>query len=708
MAQIPMGQFGQATVVPRANRSSVDLSGSDAAGRAITQVGQMGMQMADQALRQQKAERDRAEDEAAALARAKAQNAVLDDEIASKAIADEIRTRIADRSLPYDKAQEELQTRLSMREREQVAGLDPVGQENYNRALQRNRFSLNSEIDAVVTTARRSDFREQRIATRDRLGKLASDPNADIDKIVRAGAELQVLAEAGGDAAVFGKEQQEWADRAYRDNASSRIIANRDSLEGLTAVEKDLSEKDGRYFGKLDASAANALVSQIQVRKDQLENAQRADADKRESVAQRAINAMESQLATGVPAPVEQRLAWLEQVKGTTFEQQAGQYVEMEKQSQALLRMGPAQQREFLQRMQAEQQTKGATVDQQRLYNGLKSASDARIKMLRDQPLQHYATTTGATIQPLDVQALVSGDVGKVQAQIAERMNILATQRKQYGAEAGSQPLLPQEATMLAAALRDAPPTKSLELFGAMSVAFADERAYTAALQQISPGAPVRAVAGTLYAKQRSTTLQSAGMFSGAVKASSGDIARTMLIGEKLLAPSKPGESKGAPFPMPAPKQFATAFETQVGTAFRNNPGAYEMSLQAARAYYAGKANEAGDVTGGLDEKLVGEAVRAVIGEPVEINGADVFPPWGMSADTFQDKLEQVWTETVIGDRVAGVILPKAKAVLPEGVSADLDDYTLQQAGDGRYYVIAGNGSFLYTAQGQPMILTVK
>lgn len=707
MAQIPMGQFGQATVVPRPNRSSVDLSGSDAAGRAITQVGQMGMQIADQNLRQQKAERDRAEDEAAALARAKAQNAVLDDEIASKAIADEIRTQIADRSLPYDKAQEELQTRLSMREREQIAGLDPVGQENYNRALQRNRFALNSEIDAVVTTARRADFREQRIATRDRLGKLASDPNADIDKIVRAGAELQVLAEAGGDAAVFGKEQQEWADRAYRDNASARIIANRDSLEGLTAVEKDLSDKDGRYFGKLDASAANALVSQIQARKDQLQNAQRAEADKREAVAARAINEMQRQVASARPAKMEDRLRWLEATRGTSYEAEAARYVEIEKQSQQLLKLTPAQQRTFLQQMEAKQ-AQASSVDDQAILAGLKTASENRIRMLREQPLEHFALTTGATIAPLDVQALATGDVGKVQAQIAERMNILATQRKQYGAEAGSQPLLPQEATMLASALAETTPANALKLFGTMSIAFADERAYTAALQQISPGAPVRAVAGTLYAKQRSTTLQSAGMFSGAVKASSGDIARTLLIGEKLLAPSKPGEGKGTPFPMPPPKQFVTAFENQVGTAFRNNPGAYEMSLQAARAYYAGKASESGNVSGELDEKLVAEAVRAVIGEPVEINGADVFPPWGMSADTFQDKLEQVWTETVIGDRVAGVILPKAKAVLPDGVSADLDDYTLQQAGDGRYYVIAGNGAFLYTAQGQPLVLTVK
>jgi hypothetical protein len=695
MAQIPMGQFGQATVVPRPNRSSVDLSGSDAAGRAITQVGQMGMQMADQALRQQKAERDRAEDEAAALARAKAANSVLDHELQTRGVVEGIQAEVADGTLDWRKAEEEFQTRSSSLQAPEISDLDPVGSEGFKGGLRRNTEAGRLQVRTLVGGARRTEFKTQMDTGLDTLQKLAGAPGADIEKInAQAEAMITLGRAAGLDEATLSAKIQTFKDRNWTNQATNRLIGSRGDMAALDVLERDLTAEDGFYAGKLDTERRNALLSQLTTEKTRLENAQRAEADKRESVAQRAINAMEAQLATGVPAPVEQRLAWLEQVKGTTFEQQAGQYVEMEKQSQALLKMAPAQQREFLQRMQAEQQTKGATVDQQRLYNGLKSASDARIKMLREQPLQHFAVTTGATIPPIDVQALASGDVGKVQAQIAERMNILATQRKQYGAEAGSQPLLPQEATMLAAALRDAPPTKSLELFGAMSVAFADERAYTAALQQISPGAPVRAVAGTLYAKQRSTTLQSAGMFSGAVNASSGDIARTMLIGEKLLAPSKPGEGKGAPFPMPAPKQFATAFETQVGTAFRNNPGAYEMSLQAVRAYYAGKANEAGNITGELDEKLVGEAVRAVIGEPVEINGADVFPPWGMAASDFQDKIEMTW------EGVSGA--------LPAGVSRDFDDYTLQPYRDGQYLVVSGDGTYVQIAKNQPLILRVK
>ena len=55
-----------------------------------------------------------------------------------------------------------------------------------------------------------------------------------------------------------------------------------------------------------------------------------------------------------------------------------------------------------------------------------------------------------------------------------------------------------------------------------------------------------------------------------------------------------------------------------------------------------------------------------------------------------------------------GVILPKATPTLPDGVSADFGDYTLQQLGDGRYYVVTADGKYLHTARRVPLILTVK
>src|SRR5690606_5936422 len=106
------------------------------------------------------------------------------------------------------------------------------------------------------------------------------------------------------------------------------------------------------------------------------------------------------------------------------------------------------------------------------------------------------------------------------------------------------------------------------------------------------------------------------------VKASSGDVARTILEGEALLNPSrsdKKQDGKGAAFPMPPPADIRAELDTFVGRAFAGRPGAYEVAEQAVRAYYAGASAKVGDVSGELDRKRMQEAVRAVIGEPVDI-----------------------------------------------------------------------------------------
>lgn len=696
MAQIPMGAFEQATVVPRVNRSSVDLSGSEAAGRAITQAGQAGMEIADQNLRLAQAQRQREQNEAEALARAKAANGVLDHELQTNAVVENIQAQMADGTLDWRNADKAYQEAVGKLEPAKVDGIDPVGNEHYQGGLKRNSEAGRLRVHTLVQGARRTEFKTQFDTGLDTLGKLAGQPGADIDKINAQAEGFAPLARAAGvDSATIAEKIQTFKDRNWTNQATNRLIGARGDMKSLDALEHDLSAEDGYYAGKLDTDRRNALLSQLTSEKTRLENAQRAQADKREAAAARALNQMEAQLATGIPAPVEQRLAWLETVKGTTAEVQAGQYIEIEKQSQELLKMPPAQQRAFLQRMQSEQATNGATVDQQRIFNGLKQASDARIAMLRTQPLQHYAVTTGATVPPLDIQALASGDVAKVQTQIAERMTILAAQRKQYGAEAGTQPLLPQEATLLAAQVKQMGIDNTLKLYGTLSTAIGDPQGYRAAIQQISPDAPVRGVAGMIYAKQRQATLQAPGLFSGAKMAASGDIARTLLRGEAILNPGaadKKQDGKPTAFPMPPPKQIADAFSTAVGTAFSGHPDAYELGLQAVRAYYAGKASEAGDVTGELDTKLVEEAVNATLGMPTKVNGQTVIAPWGMDGDTFKDKLNSAW------ERWAKFL---------HGRSPDLDDYTLEAAGDG-YRVIDANGLYVPITEGVPLVLKVQ
>ena len=698
MARIPLGPFESATVQAPVQRSRVSNPGTLPIADAAQRLGQTGMNIAGGMLRDAEQDRQRQKAEDEALARAKAANALLDDEVQVKATTEALQQRVQTGELDWRKAREEAEKAFSQLKVAPVEGLAPDDAERMQGGIKRNRMAGDLAVKTIADGARRSEFRGQFDAALDSLGKLANAPGADITKInAQAEAFSGLAREAGVEPAKIQAQIQGFKDRNWTNQATQRSIGARDNLAGLNQLEHDLTAEDGFYADKLDTDKRNAILSQVTVAKGRIEAKTQHDADKREAAAGRAIAAYQTQASTGVPPPVDTLTKWSDQVKGTSYEDEFRDMLKGEAEVQAILNKPPAEQQAYLQSVRARQQTAGATVAQQGNLKRLETAVETNLKQLRDSPLVFYANRTGRTVAPLSMEALASGDVSALQGQISERMTTLATVHKQFGPEAGNAPLLPQEAAALSAALAKAPPASAVQLYGTLSRAIGDPAAYRAAMQQIAPDSPVRALAGMVYAQQRSTTLQSGGIFSGAVKASAGDIAQTMLAGEELLNRSKTdkgADGKGGAFPMPAPGEFGDALADAVGEVFAGRPGAYETATQAVRAYYAGSAAKAGDVTGELDNSRLREAVRAVLGEPVDINGnGDVLPPWGMDEDTFEDKLDVVWAQ--------------AEKLLPAGVSTDFGDYGLRQLGDGVYYVVGTGGEFLPGKDGRPVRLQV-
>lgn len=633
------------------------------------------------------------------LARARATNALLDQELQIRARTEDLQQRVQSGDLNWREAADEAAKAFDEIESPHIDGLAPADIERLNGGFARNKLSGALQVRNIADAAKRVEFRGQFDTALDSLGKLANAPGADIAKINDQAAAFAPLAQqAGVDAAVTSAKIQAFKDRNWTNQATQRAIGARDDAQALSQLEHDLTAQDGFYVDKLDTDKRNVLLSQITSAKARLESKAQHETDKREAAAGRAVTQAQQQASTGVQAPIETQMAWAEAVRGTSFEGEFQEMLKGEAQVQAILNRPPAEQTAYLQQLRAQQQKAGATVAQQGNLKRLETAVETNLKQLRDAPLVFYSNRTGTTVAPLDLTVLASGDIDGLQAQISERMNTIATVRKQFGPEAGSAPLLPQEASALASALAQAPPAAVVKVYGAMSRAFNDPEAYKAAIQQVAPDSPVRALAGIVYAQQRSTTLQPGGIFSGAVKASAGDVAQTLLTGEQLLNRSKSTKAedgKAPAFPMPPPKEFGDAVAVELGDVFAGRPGAYETSLQAVRAYYAGTASKAGDVTGELDPKRLREAVRAVLGQPVDVNGnGDVLPPWGMEEDAFEDKLDIVWAQ--------------ALSLLPPGVSTDFGDYGLRQRGDGVYYVVGAGGEFLSGKNGQPIQLRVS
>jgi len=270
--------------------------------------------------------------------------------------------------------------------------------------------------------------------------------------------------------------------------------------------------------------------------------------------------------------------------------------------------------------------------------------------------------------------------------------------RKQYGEQVQMRPLLPQEASVLAAAVNQASPRQTSQMFGELRNAIGDDQTYAAAIQQIAPDSPVKALAGLLAAKQRSLTLERNWVRDDVV-ASSQDVSATMLAGEAILNRSKSqkaedGRSQAKLF-LPETQSLQEQFQSSVGNAFAGRPGAAELAFQAVQAYYVGKASETGRVAADskdIDTKLVREAVRATLGEVVDYNGeGEALAPWGMSESEFDDAARTALTSEF-----------KRRGLGTDNLGA----LGLRNLGESTYYVTQGR-NFVYDKQGRPLTINV-
>lgn len=353
-----MGEFGAARAVPNTNPSRTDLSslaqqgrGAAAIGEALTGVGQQAMHVAAQQQAQE-------QQEVAALAKAQAGNAMLDDELETKVIVDDVRQRVAEGALDWRKASEEYDKLQGKRQARTVENLDPADHERYLGQLKRNRFAGLADVQGIAAGARRTEVRTQIDSGLDTLGKLAGQPDADVDKINAQAEAFVTLAEAAGiDRAAVAAKVQTFKDRNWQNHAQARAIAARENPEALARLEHDLAADDGYYAGRLDTDRRNVLLSQVLGRKDQLDRQAREAADRTEAAAERALKEFEGQISTGVMAPIETMSAWQSTVAVGTPEQRErfNALVQGEAELREVRKLAPIDQRAHIDELKARQ-----------------------------------------------------------------------------------------------------------------------------------------------------------------------------------------------------------------------------------------------------------------------------------------------------------------------------------------------------------------
>ena len=508
-----------------------------------------------------------------------------------------------------------------------------------------------------------------------------SDPKVIAESHARIDGILQLQAQRNGWAPeVLEANRTKATSDMYSDILKRQ--ASQDPYKAQAALKQyqqyltadDLTQVGSSIDGKVERLQQKAEMAQLRA----------------EARGDRALGKISAQITSGIPATDEMWANWANQVKGTPAAAEFNELRKQEVATQQVLRQPIDQQVAYVTKLQADLQSNGGTVAQANNLNRLGRAIETNAKMMAEAPLDYFQQRLGANIEPLDLNS------ENLPAVLSERVSAIQGMRKQIGPTVAQKPLLPQEAKTISAQLENMSPDQQSQLFGKLHAAMGDDQAYVGAMQQIAPDSPVRALTGVLAGKQRSLTTGTH-WFRPDDVVSSGDVAKTMALGESILNKSKAqkGQDGGGRFPIPKQADFDLELGKQLGTVFAGQPQSYSLAAQAVKSYYTGAAAEAGDVSGEVNNALMKKAIKATVGDVVDFNGSSTIAPWGMPSDTFKNAAQQALVQTM-----------KAQGMSDQDV-ATASALTLRQARDGVYYVMQGN-QYKYGANGKPLMINVN
>jgi hypothetical protein len=681
MAKIPTGNFGFDAPQPSAPADTTPIArGLQAVAGGLEDIHQ---RLAEDKLKQ---------------ARSDAAQAYLDHELATKTAAQDVADQLQTGQLKPEDARAAYEKVTNAIPKAEVA-LPLPEKQNLDRQLQRLTAASAIDVTRAADATQRAIGKANFAAGLDKLAKLGSFPGANIDEInSRAGAFAETGVAAGIPKDLVDKTVQDFKDKNWLNHATQRAMESADNLDALNSLQHDLTAADGYYVGKLDTDKRNAVLRSVLNDKAQIEARLEHHADRREARAQVAMNEIDRQIASGVPATAAMWANWSTEIDGTSQSDAFKQSVKDEQQMQDVLRQPIDAQVKFAQDAEQKLMAGGGNLRQAANLTRMKDTVTHNVQLLQQAPLVFNANRTGEQVQPIDPSALADPNSPQLASQLRDRAITLDAMRSEYGDAVPMRLLLPQEAQTLGALLQGASAAESGQLFGRLRNAAGSDAAYQSLMQQIAPDAPVKALAGQLAARQNPLVLEH-NWIRDDVYTNSTDVANTMLAGESILHPPKATAGQdGTPklslyLPSGASTALQDRFQNVVGSVFAQRPAAAELAFQAVQAYYVGKAAQSGRLAADakdIDERTVREAVRAVLGNVVDYNGrGEVLAPWGMEALAFEDAAQ-------------GAL----RTALPEATREQLSQVGLLNRTETTYYVTRGRTP-MQDGKGNPLVIDV-
>lgn len=672
MAQIPLGSFGTARVQQEVATNRVMPVDTSAQARASQQAASTVQNAALGVL-------DQVNQEDKALSRVKASNALIDRESQIKAIATDLDEQMRTGKLNYDKSEEAFNTAVSKLPALETPGLDEAQQGEIGNSLKRMQNSGLDRVREASVKGRIASAQSDLVSRMDMLGKDAAMPGANVDQInARMDAEDIDVAGRLAFGETWASKKQEFKDSNWSTHATQRVIEARESLGSLQKVEHDLTAEDGFYAKKLDPEKRNQLLNTVSGRIFQVKEHQQRQAEMREMKAERVLNQMDRQAATGIPPTPADQQRWKAALSGTSmageYNTRMGEMVE----SQNLLRQPIAVQQQYVDQKRLQMAKSGASVTEQANVARLQTAIDNNIKLMRDNPLTFNAMRTGVDVEPLDVSGITTpeGQV-KLGEQIASRFDVVNSMRKAYGPEVARSPWKPEEQQMLTSVLAQADDGTKLQVLGAIAAASPSGADYAAAIKPLVADQPITVLAGMAQ-------------FRGLKGDDGSDVPKLLMQGQKILADKST--------PKPKEELMRAAFDEHVGSSLQPGTPQREQAYQGFKALYVSNANakgvsyEAGD---DLDKATAQKSVDMITGGISERGGAKVIKPYGMSDKVF---------DKVVDIELQGLA---ERSKFPVG---QLEDMPLSPVPgkEGSYYLLNAGRVQIDPTTNEPMVVKVK
>jgi len=673
-----MGNFGQSVAQPqRAARVVADTGLSDAIGQVAKTVQGISLdQIAAQTRLDQQAREVEAQTNAGRV-RVKTINDASD-------LSDQINRGILDGTISKDKATEEWSARFKELTNGRLDGMDP----RYAGPLQVAFEDLQARgLNGVRDTLTKRDQQDtqanlltlgeeyQRMAAKDR-------PRA----VLEYTAQLEAMGpRAGWTPEQIALKKQQFREGTAYTQAFSLVRGSSDSIVGVRKARQALASD---AFADLDPQKRAQLDAQLDGYQTNIEQrqeiaAQRAARQQEAKLnhARAAFEASQARVFAGVPDSPDQIALTTQALAGTPFIETYKQLQQQARQIGGFAAQPVQVQRSALDQVNAQIARQGASEDLIKRRDQLQRALDASENDIKDDPLRAGLKRGVITELPAIDTRSVEGFSRSVVARLQQARVVQAWSGQPVS------PLTNDEAFLLGKMLQSLRPEEKAQSTAVLSEAIGPEAAMALAAQISKNDRPLALAMAAGSARTTGAT-----DWLGSQSIAPRPVSTLILKGQQAM------KDKGVK-EQDAPVKVRQLIAAEIGDALSGKTR--DDVIEAASLIYMGMEAEGS----GKDAR---RALNLAAGGSVtKHNGRSIVMPAQMSLDVFRDRLGSLKAEALASQTPGGVVYQGSRAMSTQEFLATVPSATLEQAGNGRYFVRSGAG-LARNAKGAPIIIEVR